>query len=194
MTPEAARQTMRARIEVDNRLTSTTDRRIEELIAQAGELRRQYGVPTGFQRAPFFQVQTRDFALLAADTGVMRRLDPAQQAWLEGALAAARGKFTMAILGHPFYAGGHYQAEGDDEFVALHRRLREHGAAVVMAGDTHDLSCIARLGNRCALDIAACGRPQASSCCEARAVVPPCRPQNRHLIDYSSVLGGKDGR
>jgi hypothetical protein len=139
MTAEAARQTMRARIEVDNRLTSTTDRRIEELIAQAAALRRQYGVPTGFQRAPFFQVQTRDFALLAIDTGVIRRLDPAQHAWLEGALAAARGKFTMAILGHPFFAGGHYEAEGDDEFHALHRLLRERGVAIVMAGDTHDL-------------------------------------------------------
>ena len=72
MTEEAARQTMRARIEVDKRLTSTTDGRIEELIAQAGQLRRQYGVPTGFQRAPFFQVQTPDFALLAVDTGVRR--------------------------------------------------------------------------------------------------------------------------
>jgi hypothetical protein len=139
MTPESARRTMRARIETDNGLTRTTDRRIEQLIAQAGELRRLYGVPTGFQRAPFFQVQTRDFALLAIDTGVMRRVDPAQQVWLQGALDAARGKLTMAILGHPFYAGGHYLAEGDDEFLALHRLLRERGVAIMMAGDTHDL-------------------------------------------------------
>jgi Calcineurin-like phosphoesterase len=147
MTPEAARRTMRARIETDKRLTGTTDQRIEELIAQAGELRRLYGVATGFQRAPFFQVQTRDFALLAIDTGVVRRVDPAQRVWLEGALAAARGKFTMAILGHPFYAGGHYLAEGDDEFLALHRLLREHGVAVVMAGDTHDLEYYVERGD-----------------------------------------------
>jgi 3',5'-cyclic AMP phosphodiesterase CpdA len=139
LTPEAARRTMRARIEVDNRLTSTTDRRVEELIAQAAQLRRQYGVPTGFQRAPFFQLQTRDFALLAVDTGIVRGVDPSQRAWLQRALAAARGKFTMAILGHPLYAGGHYQPREDDEFHALHRLLREHGVAVVMAGDTHDL-------------------------------------------------------
>jgi hypothetical protein len=139
MTPEAARRSMRARIEVDRRLTSTTDGKIEELIGQAARLRREYGVPTGFQRAPFFQVQTSDFALLAVDTGVIRRVDPVQRAWLEGALAAARGKFTMAILGHPLYAGGRYVAAGDDEFLALHRLLRDHGVAIVMAGDTHDL-------------------------------------------------------
>ena len=38
-TPDAARAAMRARIEADNRLTSTTDRRIDELIAEAGALR-----------------------------------------------------------------------------------------------------------------------------------------------------------
>jgi 3',5'-cyclic AMP phosphodiesterase CpdA len=139
LTPEAARRAMRARIAVDSQVTTTTEQRIEELIDRAGQLRRLYGVPTGFQRAPFFQVQTRDFALLAVDTGVARRLDPAQRAWLEAALAAARGKFIVAVLGHPFYAGGHYTAEGDDEFLGLHRLLREHGVAVVMAGDTHDL-------------------------------------------------------
>jgi 3',5'-cyclic AMP phosphodiesterase CpdA len=147
MTEEAARRTMRARIEVDNGLTGTTDRRIEELIAQAGQLRRLYGVPTGFQRAPFFQIQTPEFALLAIDTGIVRRVDPAQRVWLEGALAAARGKFTMAILGHPFYSGGLYQAEGDDDFLALHRLLREHGVAIVMAGDTHDLEYYVERGD-----------------------------------------------
>jgi 3',5'-cyclic AMP phosphodiesterase CpdA len=139
LTPGAARRTMRARIEVDNRLTSTTDGRIEELIAQAARLRQLYGVPTGFQRAPFFQVQIRDFALLAVDTGIVRGVDPSQRVWLQRALAAARGKLTMAVLGHPLYAGGHYQAAEDDEFLELHRLLREHGVAVVMAGDTHDL-------------------------------------------------------
>jgi 3',5'-cyclic AMP phosphodiesterase CpdA len=139
LTPEAARRAMRARVEVDKRITGTTGERIEDLIDQAARLRRLYGVPTGFQRAPFFQVQTHDFALLAIDTGVARRVDPAQRAWLEAALATARGKFTLAILGHPFYAGGRYQAEDDAEFGGLHRLLREHGVAVVMAGDTHDL-------------------------------------------------------
>src|SRR5262249_8910567 len=101
--------------------------------------RRLYGVPTGFQRAPFFQLQTRDFALLAVDTGVIRHVDPAQRAWLEAALGAARGKFTMAILGHPLYAGGPYPAPGGRDLRGPPRRLREHGVAIVMAGDTHDL-------------------------------------------------------
>src|SRR5262245_56770319 len=139
LTEEAARRTMHARIEVDHRLTGTTDRYIEELTAEAGRPRRLYRVPTGFQRAPFFQLQTRNFALVAIDTGVIRHVDPAQEAWLRAALDAARGKFTMAILGHPFYAGGHDTAGGDEDFSALHQLLREHDVAIVMAGDTHDL-------------------------------------------------------
>jgi 3',5'-cyclic AMP phosphodiesterase CpdA len=139
LEPGAARVTMRARVDADHRLTSSTYRRITELIDQAAGLRAAYRVPTGFQRAPYFQVQAERFALIAADTGVLRRIDPDQQAWLRSALDRARGKFTMVILGHPFYAGGHYQAAGDADFEALHQLLREHQVAIVMAGDTHDL-------------------------------------------------------
>ena len=74
-TPEAARVAMRARVEADNRLTSTTDDRIAWLVGEAARLRREYGVPTGFQRAPYFQIQSDRFALLAVDTGVLRRVD-----------------------------------------------------------------------------------------------------------------------
>ncbi len=136
---DAARATMRARVEADHRLTSTTEGRITQLLEQAAHLRVAYRVPTGFQRAPYFQVQAERFALIAVDTGVLRRIDPDQWAWLRTALGLARGKFTMVILGHPFYAGGHNQAAGDADFEALHRLLREHQVAVVMAGDTHDL-------------------------------------------------------
>ncbi|MGH7357577.1 MAG: metallophosphoesterase [Candidatus Rokuibacteriota bacterium] len=136
---DAARATMRARVETDHRLTSTTEGRIGELLEQAAHLRAAYRVPTGFQGAPYFQVQADRFALIAVDTGVLRRIDPDQEAWLRAALERARGKFTMVILGHPFYAGGHYQAADDADFSALHRLLREHRVAVVMAGDTHDL-------------------------------------------------------
>jgi 3',5'-cyclic AMP phosphodiesterase CpdA/uncharacterized membrane protein HdeD (DUF308 family) len=136
---DAARATMRARVETDHRLTSTTEGRIGELLEQAAHLRAAYRVPTGFQGAPYFQVQAERFALIAVDTGVLRRIDPDQEAWLRSALERARGKFTMVILGHPFYAGGHYQAADDADFSALHRLLREHEVAVVMAGDTHDL-------------------------------------------------------
>ena len=45
----------------------------------------------------------------------------------------------MAILGHPFYAGGHDTTMGDEEFARLKRLLLDHGVTIVMAGDTHDL-------------------------------------------------------
>ena len=74
---------MRARVEADNRMTSTTDRRIEQLVAEASRLSKEYGVPTQFQEAPYFQLQTDSFALFAVDTGVARRVDPAQWTWLK---------------------------------------------------------------------------------------------------------------
>ena len=143
LEPAAARAAMRARIESDQDISSTTDADIEALIAKAATLGRAYQVPVARQRAPFFQVHTDTFALIALDTGVARRLDPLQWAWLEDALDAARGKFKMVVLGHPFYAGGAYQAgtalDDPTGFAALHDLLRRHGASIVMAGDTHDL-------------------------------------------------------
>ncbi len=136
---DAAHLAMRARVEADRRLTSTTDGRIAWLVQEAARLRGEYGVPAGFQRAPYFQIQTERFALLAVDTGVLRRVDPDQLAWLRAALEQSRGKFKMVILGHPLYAGGGYQAGADEAFAALHRLLTEHQVDVVMAGDTHDL-------------------------------------------------------
>jgi uncharacterized membrane protein HdeD (DUF308 family)/3',5'-cyclic AMP phosphodiesterase CpdA len=139
LEPAAARTVLRARVEADNRITSTTDGRIEELIAEASRLRQEYGVPVQQQKTPYFQIQTDTFALFAVDTGVVKRVDPVQRAWLEAALAAARGKTKMVVLGHPFYAGGHYQAGDNPDFADLHALLRAHDVAIVMAGDTHDL-------------------------------------------------------
>ncbi len=136
---DAARIAMQARNAADGGLSTTTDARIEELIQRADFLRRQYGVPTGAQAAPFFQLQTPSFALIAVDTGVLRRVDSEQLTWLRGALAASRGKMVMAVLGHPFFAGGHDVARDDDGFMALRELLRAHGVSVIMAGDTHDL-------------------------------------------------------
>jgi 3',5'-cyclic AMP phosphodiesterase CpdA len=136
---DAARIAMRARIAADGGISSTTDARIEELIQRADFLRRQYGVPTGAQQAPFFQLQTPSFALIAADTGVLRGVDREQFAWLRAALDASRGKMVMAVLGHPFFAGGHDVAHDDREFTELRKLLRAHDVRVVMAGDTHDL-------------------------------------------------------
>ena len=125
-------------------------------------MRHEYGVSTGWQRGPFFEVQTERFALIAVDTGVLRQVDTAQWQWLKAALERSRGKFTMVIPGHPLYAGGRYQG-GEDEpsageweaqdhsfpvggrsrgaevepFAAIHRLLREYQVQVIMAGDTH---------------------------------------------------------
>jgi uncharacterized membrane protein HdeD (DUF308 family) len=137
--PGAARTAMKARVEADQLVSSTTDSRIEELVAQAATLRSFYRVPTAYQQAPFFQVQTDRFALIAVDTGVLKSIDPAQRAWLQRALAAADGKLTMAIVGHPFYAGGAAQDADNAAFAEIHQMLRDHRVAIVMAGDTHDL-------------------------------------------------------
>ena len=139
LEPEAARASMEARANADLRLTSSTTTRINGLIAQAGQLRAEYRVPTGFQQAPFFEVQTERFALVAIDTGVAKRIDARQSAWLESALDRARGKVTMAVVGHPFYAGGYDGTEGHEEFARLKRLLLGRGVTIMMAGDTHDL-------------------------------------------------------
>ena len=136
---DAARASIRARVESDLRLTSTTDGRIEGLLQEAARLRQEYRVPTGFQRAPFFEIQTDHFALLGIDTGVLRKIDPEQERWLRAALARAAGKTTMAIVGHPFFAGGHDTSQGDEQFARLKALLLDHGVTIVMAGDTHDL-------------------------------------------------------
>jgi 3',5'-cyclic AMP phosphodiesterase CpdA len=146
LEPDAARQSMRARAEADLRLTSTTATRIDRLVGEAQRLRNEYQVPTGFQRAPYFEVQTDRFALLAIDTGIVKRIDDAQRVWLEAALDRARGKTIMAILGHPFYAGGHDQALGHEDFTSLKRLLLDSGVSIVMAGDTHDLEYYAEPG------------------------------------------------
>jgi uncharacterized membrane protein HdeD (DUF308 family) len=136
LEPKAARAAMAARVEADLRLTSTNRARIEQLIAQAARLRRLYGVDAGKQRAPFFELQTENFALLAIDTGILRSVDARQWAWLERALARSRGKLVMAIVGHPRFAGGHDTAT--DELAALYALLARNGVTIAMAGDTHD--------------------------------------------------------
>ena len=141
LTPEAARAAMRARIEVDNG-HQQHDRRAASRSSsrEAARLRREYAVPTQFQRAPFFEIQTD-----AVRPGRRRHRRGAhggsRRSWRGSAAAldAARGKFTMAVLGHPFYAGGHDQAARARTSPRCTQLLREHGVAIVMAGDTHDL-------------------------------------------------------
>jgi hypothetical protein len=135
---DAARAAMRARAEADLKLTSTTNDRIEGLINEAARLRSEYNVPTGFQRGPFFEFQTDRFAMVAVDTGIVKRIDPAEWAWLESALERARGKTIMAVLGHPLYAKAYDMAYGNPEFARLKQLLLARGATIMMAGDTHD--------------------------------------------------------
>ncbi len=139
LTPEAARAAIQARISADYRLTTTTDRRVEALVTEAARLRKEYGVQTGGQRGPYFDLQAERFALIVVDTGVLRTVDADQLQWLRAALERARGKFVMVLLGHPLYVAGSYQGDLTEDFAAIHRLLEEYDVPVVMAGDTHDL-------------------------------------------------------
>ena len=147
LEPKAARAAIEARVEADYGLTSTNAHRMNRLVAEAARLRGLYGVDVAHQRAPFFELQTNDFALLAIDTGILHSVDGRQWAWLERALDRSRGKFTMAIVGHPRFAGGHDTpplAEGGDvsdasvSFATLYRLLASRNVKIAMAGDTHD--------------------------------------------------------
>jgi 3',5'-cyclic AMP phosphodiesterase CpdA len=138
LEPDAARSVMRARLVADARISGTTEGRIEEYIAEAARLRTWYRVPTGYQRAPFFQIQTPRFGFITVDTGVLRRADPLQFEWLRSALERSRGKTTMVLLGHPLYALGTYMAEELPEFRKIHDLLKSYDVRVVMGGDTHD--------------------------------------------------------
>jgi len=73
---------------------------MQRLMTQATQLRREYHVQTGLQRAPFFEIHNESFAFIAGDTGILRRFDDRQWAWCEAALERAQGKFTMVLLGH----------------------------------------------------------------------------------------------
>ena len=55
LEPKAARAAMEARVDADLGLTTTTARRIEQLIAEAARLRALYGVSVGTQRARVFR-------------------------------------------------------------------------------------------------------------------------------------------
>jgi hypothetical protein len=148
LEPRAARAALEARVAADLGLTSTNTRRIDRLMAEAARLRQLYSVKAGAQRAPFFELQTENFALLAIDTGILRTVDAHQWAWLERALGRSRGKLIMAIVGHPRFAGGHDGAQAGEShdraepsaeaFAALYRLLATHGVRIAMAGDTHD--------------------------------------------------------
>ncbi len=138
-TPQAAQQAIEARVRSDLKLTGATPRNIKRMIQQVNFLRNAYQVPVGYQTAPFFQVVNDYFVLLTIDTGVLRRVDATQLAWIKAVLEASKGKYVMAVLGHPFYAIGEYQGNMNPDFKALHDLLRSYQVPLIMAGDTHDL-------------------------------------------------------
>jgi len=138
-TPQAAKLAIEARVRSDLKLTGATPKNIDRMIQQISFLRKEYQLPVGYQAAPFFQVSNKYFVLLTIDTGVLRRVDATQLAWIKSVLDSSKGKFVMAVLGHPFYAIGEYQGNMNPDFKALHDLLREYKVPLVMAGDTHDL-------------------------------------------------------
>jgi len=135
---KAARVALSARADADLNLTSKDKDRVDRLLKRARELRELYGIRNDEQRAPYFDIQTEDFALIAIDTGILRTADDRQLAWLEDVLKQARGKFIMAVVGHPKYAAGIDTSVGDANFTELYDTFERAGARVLMAGDTHD--------------------------------------------------------
>ncbi len=139
LEPEAAVTTSKARLLEDLQTdVITDDQRHLNNIAEAKRLREYYRIDNGHQRAPFFEIHSPGFSLIAADTGILRRLDDKQFSWLEQALTRAGTNFKMVVLGHPYYVAGRYTATDDEDFKKLHDLLKSYNANVVMAGDTHD--------------------------------------------------------
>ena len=139
LTPDAAIPALRARLAEDlNTGAITTDQRFAEITTEAKRLREYYRVKNGLQRAPFFEMHTAGFSLIAVDTGILRRLDKKEKAWLEAALGRAGNNFKMVVLGHPFYAAGIYQGQNAPEFDELYAALQRFEVDAAMAGDTHD--------------------------------------------------------
>ncbi len=137
--PAAAMKAMEARARTDLKLKSPNIEDLQDVVNQATFLRREYQLDVGHQNVPFFQVSNDYFVLLTIDTGVRRRLDSLELAWVKSVLKSSKGKYVMALLGHPFYAIGEYQGNMSPEFHELHELLRAYKVPLVMAGDTHDM-------------------------------------------------------
>ncbi len=136
---DAATLALRARLAEDLKTEAiTTDQRFAEITAEAKRLREYYGIKNGLQRAPFFEMHTAGFSLIAVDTGILRRIDEKQKAWVEAALKRSGSNFRMIVIGHPFYVAGAYQGENDPAFDEIHETLKRFKVDVAMAGDTHD--------------------------------------------------------
>lgn len=139
LTSDAAQISLRSRLAEDlNTEAVTTDQRFDEITTEAARLRSYYKIKNGLQRAPFFEMQTAGFSLIAVDTGILRSIDEREKVWLEAALTRAGNNFKLVVIGHPFYVGGEYTAKDDKDFDEIYRILQRHNVDAVMAGDTHD--------------------------------------------------------
>ncbi len=137
--PESANLSLRARVVSDFKTEAAIpEGQFEEIIAQAGRLREYYRIKNGRQRAPYFEMHTAGFSLIAVDTGILRQLDEKQQAWFETALTRAGQNFKLVVIGHPFYVAGKYVAGADPGFDQIHETVKRHKVDIVMGGDTHD--------------------------------------------------------
>jgi Calcineurin-like phosphoesterase len=83
----AAILSLRARLAEDVKTPLiTTNKRFDEMVAEAKRLREYYRIRNGRQRAPFFEMHRGGFSLIAIDTGIMRTIDEKERSWLEAAL------------------------------------------------------------------------------------------------------------
>lgn len=136
---DAANLALRARLAADLKTeVINTNRRFAEMTDEAQRLRDYYRIKNGRQRAPFFELHTAGFSLIAVDTGILRQIDDKEKAWFEAALSRAGDNFKMVVIGHPFYAGGVYQAENAPDFSEIHQIMRRFNVDIAMGGDTHD--------------------------------------------------------
>jgi uncharacterized membrane protein HdeD (DUF308 family) len=138
LEPKAARTALRARRAIDRGLTTTTEARIDGMVREAERLRGEYQIRVAGQRTPYFEILTDQFSLVVVDTGILRKVDDDQLAWLDKALERGHDRFKMAILGHPLYVASRYQGDDDEDFAKVHTVLKKHNVNVAMAGDTHN--------------------------------------------------------
>ena len=111
----------------------------DNLIARVQELKQSYGLTVQMQTSPYFQIVTDHFVLICVDTGVVPGVDQMQMKWLRKALEAARGKTTMVLLGHPFFAQNRDMTLSQTGLKPILELLHKEQVTVAMAGDTHDL-------------------------------------------------------
>ncbi|HUR99574.1 MAG TPA: DUF308 domain-containing protein [Pyrinomonadaceae bacterium] len=136
---ESASVALRSRLAEDlGTKAVSTEQTFNEITTEAARLRELYGVRNGRQRGPYFEMHRPGFSLIAVDTGILRRVDERQAAWLDAALTRAGSNFKMVILGHPFFVAGEYVGGNDPAFQQIHDTLVRHKVGITLAGDTHD--------------------------------------------------------